>query len=96
MSSDKLWGCDIETLLKWILADEKKGRIFGIESDLFFVPASTDPFRMVRYGQLLETPLGVAAGPHSQLSQNIIAAWLTGARYMEFAFAVMRLARSSV
>ena len=38
---------------------------------------------MQRYGQLLETPLGVAAGPHTQLSQNLIAAWLTGARYME-------------
>ena len=38
---------------------------------------------MYRYGQMLETPLGVAAGPHTQLSQNIIAAWLCGARYME-------------
>ena len=25
MSSDKFWSCDIGTLLKWILADEKKG-----------------------------------------------------------------------
>ena len=38
---------------------------------------------MVRYGTLLATPLGVAAGPHTQLSQNIIAAWLCGARYIE-------------
>ncbi|OEU83190.1 MAG: putative selenate reductase subunit YgfK [Desulfobulbaceae bacterium C00003063] len=83
MTSDKLWVCDIETLLKWILEDEKKGKIFGIEKDLFFVPKATDPFRMRRYGQLLETPVGVAAGPHTQLSQNLIAAWLTGGRYME-------------
>jgi len=83
MTSDKLWICDIERLLKWILEDEKKGRIFGIERDLFFVPKATDPFRMRRYGQLLETPVGVAAGPHTQLSQNLIAAWLTGGRYME-------------
>ncbi len=83
MTSDKLWACDIETLLKWILEDEKKGRIFGIEKDLFFVPRATDAFRMRRYGQLLETPVGVAAGPHTQLSQNLIAAWLTGGRYME-------------
>ncbi|NNL78588.1 MAG: putative selenate reductase subunit YgfK, partial [Desulfobacterales bacterium] len=40
-------------------------------------------FRMHRYGKLLETPLGVAAGPHTQLSQNLISAWLTGARYLE-------------
>ena len=83
MSSDKLYTCDIETLLRWILVDEKQGRIFGIDRDLFFVPKATDPFRLRRYGQLLETPLGVAAGPHSQLSQNLIAAWLTGGRYME-------------
>jgi len=83
MSGDKMWVCNIETLLKWILADEKQGRIFGIHKDLFYVPKATDPFRMLRYGQLLETPLGVAAGPHTQLSQNLISAWLTGARYME-------------
>jgi ferredoxin len=38
---------------------------------------------MTRYGQLLETPLGVASGPHTQLAQNIVAAWLTGSRYIE-------------
>ncbi len=83
MSSDKFWSCDIGTLLKWILADEKKGQILGIDKTLFFVPRDTDRFKMHRYGRLLETPLGVAAGPHTQLSQNLIAAWLTGARYME-------------
>ncbi|MCP4351849.1 MAG: putative selenate reductase subunit YgfK [Desulfobacterales bacterium] len=83
MSSDKFWGCDIETMLKWILEEEKHGQIFGIRKELFFITAETDPFRMYRYGQLLETPLGVAAGPHTQLSQNLIAAWLTGARYLE-------------
>jgi putative selenate reductase len=83
MSSDKFWNCDIQTLLKWILAEEKQGQIFGIRKELCFIPRQADPFRMQRYGQLLETPLGVAAGPHTQLSQNLIAAWLTGARYME-------------
>ncbi|MDA3863186.1 MAG: putative selenate reductase subunit YgfK, partial [Deltaproteobacteria bacterium] len=36
-----------------------------------------------KHGQLLETPLGVAAGPQTQLAQNIIAAWLAGARFIE-------------
>jgi len=83
MTSDRFWCCDLETLLKWILAAEKQGQILGIRRELFFAPGDRDPFQMVRYGKLLETPLGVAAGPHTQLSQNIIAAWLTGARYME-------------
>jgi putative selenate reductase len=30
-----------------------------------------------------ENPLGPAAGPHTQLAQNIVAAWLAGARYVE-------------
>ena len=38
---------------------------------------------MMRYGRELETPVGVAAGPHTQLAVNIISAWLCGARYIE-------------
>ena len=83
MANDRFWTCDLETLLKWALAGEEQGEIFGIHKNLFFVPKPDDPFRMGRYGQVLETPLGVAAGPHTQLSQNILAAWLCGARYIE-------------
>ncbi len=31
----------------------------------------------------LDTPWGVAAGPHTQMAQNIVAAWLAGARLIE-------------
>ena len=55
----------------------------GIPGSLFFYPLRQDPFRYIRYGQLMESPIGVAAGPHTQLSLNIIAAWLCGARYIE-------------
>ena len=81
--SDKFNCCSIETLVQWILAEEKTGQIFGIPRGLFFEPRNDDVFKMQRYGQALETPLGVAAGPHTQLAQNIVSAWLTGARYME-------------
>ncbi len=62
---------------------ERDGNILGIPGELFFKPKVDDPFRLYRYNQLLESPVGVAAGPHTQLAQNIIAAWLTGARYIE-------------
>lgn len=81
--SDKFYQISIEKLFNWVNAEEKLGSIFGIAKENFFVPKTTDSFRMHRYGKLLETPLGVAAGPHTQLAQNIIAAWLCGARYIE-------------
>ena len=80
---DKFFCCQIDRLLQWILAEERQGQIFGIRKELFFIPQSNDVFKMKRYGQALDTPIGVAAGPHTQLSQNIICAWLTGARYLE-------------
>lgn len=83
MRSDEFKPLGIARLLKWILAEAEQGEIFGIPRELWFIPGPLDPFRMRRYGRVLETPLGVAAGPHTQLSQNIISAWLVGARYLE-------------
>lgn len=74
----------LRELLQIILNQlDKKNNFFGIPSGLFFKPGENDPFRIKRFGQLLETPIGVAAGPHTQLTQNLVAAWLIGARYME-------------
>lgn len=74
----------IERLGRWAVSEYEASRqIFGIHEDLFFRPRSDDPFRMERYGRILETPLGVAAGPHTQMAQNLIVAWLCGSRYLE-------------
>ena len=74
----------IERLCSWILKEyDETDQIFGIHKDLFFTPKNTDRFTMKRYGQYLESPIGVAAGPHTQMAQNIIAAWLCGSRYLE-------------
>ncbi len=71
-------------LLKIILNQyDNYHSILGIPEDLFFVPDVDDKFRTRRFGSLLETPMGIAAGPHAQLAQNIVAAWLTGARFIE-------------
>jgi len=81
--SDRFYRIPIERLFKWIDNDEKEGKLFGLYKENLFSPKTTDPFRMKRYGQLLETPIGVAAGPQTQLAHNIIASWLCGARYIE-------------
>jgi putative selenate reductase len=35
------------------------------------------------FGRRLDTPIGPSAGPHTQLSQNIVASWLCGGRFIE-------------
>jgi len=84
MKKDKFACADLAFLLSWILRDYREnGEIFGITKELFFEPKATDPFRLERYGRTLESPLGIAAGPHTQLAQNIVAGYLCGARYIE-------------
>ncbi len=74
----------LNELLKLILNQfDNTGKIFGTSKELFFIPKSDDSFRLMRFGKLLETPIGVAAGPQTQLAQNIVASWLTGARFIE-------------
>ncbi len=81
--SDKLYSLKIDGLLRWILTEEKRGRIFGLFREFFFRPSPRDPFVFRRYDQLLETPIGVAAGPQTQMAQNILISYLMGARYIE-------------
>jgi len=82
--SDRFNPLSTDRLVSWI-GDELivQGSILGIPHELFFCPSPSDPFGLVWHGQTLETPIGVAAGPHSQLTGNIITAWLCGARVIE-------------
>ncbi len=82
--SDKFNIVSLKQLLQIILNQlDNSDSLFGISKELFFTPKSDNHFRSRRFGQLLETPIGVAAGPHAQMTQNIIAAWITGARFIE-------------
>ncbi len=38
---------------------------------------------MILFGETAATPVGPAAGPHTQLAQNIVTSWLAGARFFE-------------
>ncbi len=82
--SDKFHPISLKQLLQLILDEfARDNSIFGIPEVLFFNPNQHSQFSTELFNQKLHTPLGVAAGPHSQLSQNIVAAWLMGARYIE-------------
>jgi putative selenate reductase len=73
-----------EVLLRWILEELKKNdSIFGIPRSLFYTPKEDSPYSSNVFGQYLATPVGPGAGPHTQLTQNIVCAWLCGARFIE-------------
>ena len=57
---------------------ETNGTIFGV-SHIWKSSDKTLPI----FGETLETPFGPAAGPNTQLAQNIIAAYAAGARFFE-------------
>ena len=82
--SDRFHPLSMEQLTDWVFTElEQKGSLFNVPRSAFFVPSPDHRFRRREYGVELETPFGVAAGPHTQMAQNIIASWLVGARLIE-------------
>jgi len=82
--TDRMHTLPFETLLDWIESEfDADGSIFGIPKELFFTPRDDAPFVASLFGHRLATPLGPAAGPHTQLTQNILSAWLCGGRFIE-------------
>jgi hypothetical protein len=69
-----------DRLMEHIVTEyRQEGSVFGITN--FF---RADPKRSVSmFGERMETPVGPAAGPHTQLAQNIVSAYLCGARFFE-------------
>jgi putative selenate reductase len=49
----------------------------------FFAPASAPDLSVRMHGHRISTPFGPAAGPHTQLAQNIVLSWLAGGRAIE-------------
>ncbi|MFP5333201.1 MAG: 4Fe-4S dicluster domain-containing protein [Acidimicrobiia bacterium] len=60
-----------------------RNRIFDLPIARFWSPEPDVDLSMSFLGRPAATPLGPAAGPHSQMAQNIVLAWLGGARMFE-------------
>ena len=72
----------LDRLARWIFEGlERQDTVLGIPKQNFQIPHP----RLARemFGHTVAAPLGVAAGPHTQLAQNIVASWLCGARFIE-------------
>lgn len=69
-------------LLNWVLEEYKRYQsIFGVPREKFFQKRSNVYLKL--FGEYLGNAIGPAAGPHTQLAQNIVASYLCGGRFFE-------------
>lgn len=81
--SDVMKVIPFEKIIKLTLEDYyTKGKIFGIEKKDFYREIDNS-IEMDFCNEYLRFPVGPAAGPHTQLTQNFLAGYLTGNRYFE-------------
>ena len=66
-------------LMTWITTEYRRdGSVFGVHK-----PYRAGVKKLPIFGETIETPFGPAAGPNTQLAQNIIAGYFAGARFFE-------------
>ena len=72
--SEKMYPIPFASLMNWVVTEyAQSGDIFGVHKKYEATGKSLPIF-----GERIETPFGPAAGPNSQLAQNIIAAYFGG------------------
>ncbi len=80
--SDRMRPVPFGNLLDRITGEMRAhGSVFGISKEQFYKDNGENHIKV--FTQEASTPLGPAAGPHTQLAQNIITSYLTGARFIE-------------
>lgn len=78
--SDRMHPIPFQNLMTWITTEyERERSVFGCRKQY----TALDEERVEFDGKKLETAVGPAAGPHTQLAQNIIASYFCGARIFE-------------
>jgi len=70
-----------ELVLRIFNEYQQSRTIFGIHETQFFKKNNNN--HLIIFGEECQTPLGPAAGPHTQLTQNIVTSYLTGGRFFE-------------
>ncbi len=62
---------------------ERCASVFDLPARKFFLGDPRHDTSVEFHGHRASTPLGPAAGPHTQMAQNIVLSWLAGARILE-------------
>ncbi|MEY8000779.1 putative selenate reductase subunit YgfK [Clostridium sp. Mt-5] len=80
--SDKMRPISFEKMVNWTIKElNTNGTIFGIHKNKFY--KNKGQKSTIIFNERLSSPLGPAAGPNSQLTQNIVASYLAGSRFIE-------------
>ena len=80
--SDIMRPISFSHLMNWVLTEHRDhGAIFGVLSDK--MPRHTDGQALPLFAEKIESPYGPAAGPNTQLAQNLIASYVAGCRFFE-------------
>jgi putative selenate reductase len=77
--SERMTPIPFRELINWITTEyQRDGSVFGV-----YRPYRAGVKKLPIFGETIETPFGPAAGPATQLAQNIIAGYFGGARFFE-------------
>jgi len=78
--SDRMTLIPFAQLVDWILTEKKEqGTVFGVREAYKADSKKVLPI----FSEKIETPFGPAAGPNTQLAQNIVASYYAGSRFFE-------------
>lgn len=77
---DRMTPIPFGNLMNWALTEKgARNTVFGVRKNY---TADASKYLSI-FGEKIETPFGPAAGPNTQLAQNIIAAYFSGSRFFE-------------
>ena len=77
---DRMTPIPFSSLMEWILTERSEsGRVFGVRKSF---KKENDKVLSI-FGEKIETPFGPAAGPATQLAQNLVSTYYAGCRFFE-------------
>ncbi len=77
--SERMIPIPFARLMTWLTTEQRlDGTVFGV-----YRPYRAGDRSLPIFGERIETPFGPAAGPATQLAQNLIAGYYAGARFFE-------------
>src|SRR5260221_8643877 len=68
---------------RMFLEPEKQQTIFDLPLRKMYVPDPALDTSVKFHGKIAANPLGPAAGPQTQMAQNIVLSWLGGSRLLQ-------------